>query len=92
MEEHHPVGSAWEGVKMLWAEVYVVNKKQERWKRVSELCSGKQEKSAAGWFSVIFRLFLKDNLSALRKKKQAKAYKNHMHFKYRQFLDVRIKP
>lgn len=45
-----------------------------------------------GRFSVIFRLFLKDNLSGLRKKKQAKAYKNHTHFKYCQFLDVRIKP
>lgn len=59
---------------------------------MSELCSGKQEKKAAGRFSVIFRLFLKDNLSALRKKKEAEAYKNDMHFNYCPFLDVRIEP
>lgn len=79
-------------MEMLWAEVCVVNK-NKKGERVSELWGGKQEKRAAGRFSAIFGLSLKESLSALRKKKkQAKAYKNHMHFKYCQFLDVRIKP
>lgn len=59
---------------------------------MSELCSGKKEKNAAGRFSAIFGIFLKENSSSLRKKKQSKAYKNPMHFKYCQFLDARIKP